>query len=467
MRRLPSYLQASWAEQAGRLIYDATEPEFVHLTEFLEKRSAIANTRYGKLVGSRPDGEKDLKLKPREKFASSSARVTTLATHNEEYYKPKYKSEPPTTRNSERWSRPGENNFNCTFCHGTHELQRCRKFSYKTFQEKKDFVCENKLCYCCLKANPPHVVRNCQSGWFCPITGCGRRHHPLLHPTPNQTSWTGPSYRQTVSSAASNQPVKNVHTNGTSDTSPESRQPNGAGSKARCGAVTINQPRVSLQVIPVRVCGQDGETEIETYAFLDSGSDSTLCLNSLVTKLGIKGKRTTYTLSTLNGERQKDGMEVNLDVKGLKSNAGVRLDKVWTTDTLPISQNSIPTNNDAKQWPHLDGINLPELEDKEVTILIGNDVPEAHWSLEEKRGKRKQPYGVRTLLGWTLIGPINGEKTGGSHINCISIDQTINCDSPVQRLEPITCQLQRMYNADFSESLVDGRECMSMEDKRA
>ena len=32
---------------------------------------------------------------------------------------------------------------------------------------------------------------------------------------------------------------------------------------------------------------------------------------------------------------------------------------------------------------------------------------------------------------------------------------------------PDTSQLRRMYNADFGESLVDTKECMSLEDRRA
>ena len=99
-----------------------------------------------------------------------------------------------------------------------------------------------------------------------------------------------------------------------------------------------------------------------------------------------------------------------------------------------------------KKWSHLQDIELPKLDGKSVALLIGNDVPEAHWTFEQRRGRRKQPYAARTLLGWTLIGPI-GEAGGPvrSSVNFISGDQ-----------EAISAQLKHMYEADFVESTPHG-----------
>ncbi|CAB4029181.1 Gypsy retrotransposon integrase 1 [Paramuricea clavata] len=47
-----------------------------------------------------------------------------------------------------------------------------------------------------------------------------------------------------------------------------------------------------------------------------------------------------------------------------------------------------------------------KLENAKVTILIGSDVPEAHWIFEQRRGRPKEPLAARTLLGWTLLDPV-------------------------------------------------------------
>jgi len=46
-------------------------------------------------------------------------------------------------------------------------------------------------------------------------------------------------------------------------------------------AANSNDTRISLGIVPVRVSANNGR-EVKTYAFLDDGSDTTLCLQRLV-----------------------------------------------------------------------------------------------------------------------------------------------------------------------------------------
>ena len=105
------------------------------------------------------------------------------------------------------------------------------------------------------------------------------------------------------------------------------------------------------------------------------------------------------------------------------------------------------------------GVKFPKLdrEEKAVSILIGNDVPEAHWVYDERRGRRKQPYAVRTRLGWTLIGHLNSSSAAKeAKVNFIRGSQ-----------EMLSSQLKRMYDAEFSECLASSKLAMSGEDRRA
>ena len=100
-----------------------------------------------------------------------------------------------------------------------------------------------------------------------------------------------------------------------------------------------------------------------------------------------------------------------LNVLALDGDDTILLDKVWTVDRLPISKRSVPSDEDVSQWPHLKDVKFPRLEgEKPVSILTGNDVPEAHWVYEETRGRRKQSYAVRIPLGWTLIGRLHSSS---------------------------------------------------------
>ena len=88
--------------------------------------------------------------------------------------------------------------------------------------------------------------------------------------------------------------------------------------------------------------------------------------------------------------------------------------------------------------------------------MIGSDVPEAYWVFEERRGRRKQPCAARMLLGWTLIGPLSSTNHRVASVNFLS-----------GGLEPLSVQIERMYNADFRETTVSSKEMMSSEDRRA
>lgn len=137
----------------------------------------------------------------------------------------------------------------------------------------------------------------------------------------------------------------------------------------------------------------------------------------------------------------------------------ILLDKVWTVDRLPISKRSVPSDENVSRWPHLRGVKFPRLdgEEKAVSILIGSDVPEAHWIYEETRGRGKQLYAVRTPLGWTLIGRLNCFLAGKeAQVNFIRGTQ-----------EMLSSQLRRMYDAEFSECLASSKLAISGEDRRA
>ena len=185
-----------------------------------------------------------------------------------------------------------------------------------------------------------------------------------------------------------------------------------------------NDARISLRIVPVRVYAKNGR-EVETYSFLDDGSDTTLCLQHLVEELDVEGSPTSFALTTINAEgTQCLGEEVSLTVKALTSNEYIHLDRVWTVNNLPVSKRSIPCTEDICDWPHLQGISLPKL-DKEVSIFIGSDVSEERWDFEERRGRRKQACDARTLLGWTLIGPLSGTNHCVASVNFLSVDKSL------------------------------------------
>ena len=205
-------------------------------------------------------------------------------------------------------------------------------------------------------------------------------------------------------------------------------------------------------------------TVIETYAFLDSGSDVTLCDERLVQELGLQGTERSFSLTTQEKRNSlRRGFEVDLVVEALDGSESLNLKNVWTVKQLNVSPNSIATPNDIKMWPHLEGVYLPSIE-KEVRILIGSNVPEAFWVLEERRGEKGEPYAIRSPLGWSVLGPMQAVGIGQDkfHINFIR-DSSTGYENDVLLNE----RVKKFWETDFGDSISDPKSGMSVEDKRA
>ena len=102
------------------------------------------------------------------------------------------------------------------------------------------------------------------------------------------------------------------------------------------------------------------------------------CTNSLMKKLHLQGKEVTKNIVGLSGSRLHLGSMVTLSMKGLAESNVNRIRNVFAIDALPKLAESIPSNNDVERYEHLRGLHFPEIHSKEVEVLIGAAVLEAH-----------------------------------------------------------------------------------------
>lgn len=91
-----------------------------------------------------------------------------------------------------------------------------------------------------------------------------------------------------------------------------------------------------------------------------------------------------------------------------------------------------------KYWPELADILIKEIEG-DILVLIGCDVPETRWIMEQRPDERMNPYTVRTMLGWVVFGP-SGYVRGARSVNCAST-----------RDVGLTEQLARMCGIDLTD----------------
>ena len=425
--RLPRYLRSEWAKEAQNSRDRSKEPDFAQLTRFVVKKAKLANTEYGRLISARSNNEREFGKGPRV-----GRNVSTYLSHGSNTEIKGHSGD--HSRHGNPTGRP-----KCLFCdRDGHTIEKCFKFQGKPYEERKSIVNTRRLCNLCLGKG--HFASNCKRSRGCFIPGCGKRHHPMLHPA------------ETAKDGKKDMPGnQNEERKLDSSTAPTGNVQTG-----HCGATGTIKNRVCLRVIPVKVFGKDRSCEKITYAIRDEGSNTTLVKGSLVEELNLNGQPIDFTLTTMNNVSQESGRSHFLYVQGLGQKDCLEIPNALSVKSLSIARSCIPNKKDIAMWRHFDGISIPELDNTEVTILIGTDVPEAHWKLEERRGRKKEPYAIRTPLGWSVAGPM--ESASANEVSSFFIQSEDDI---------LTEKVNKMFQMDFSETTYCQDSEMSLEDKRA
>ena len=313
-------------------------------------------------------------------------------------------------------------------------------------KERLQFVRMKGLCDNCLTRG--HLAKTFEMPSFCQVKGCDFKHSMFLHPQSNTNEQKDDTTKPTESAKperkSKDRPdetiVQSAYVN--IGENPHRR-------KSRPLQVT------SLAIVPVKVKAKGSSTTIETYAFLDGGSNTTFCTENLLNQLNATGRKTTLSLTTMAQEDSPiESSIVNLEVLDLSQENFIDLPIVFSTAKLPVSKENMVSQQDVKKWSHLESIEIPKI-DAEVNLLIGSDVPQALEPLEIKREQKGEPYATRTALGWVANGPLG--RTGSAPCSASFISPDVQLNE----------QFEKFCNMEFNDSTFSNKTSMSQEDRRA
>jgi len=110
-------------------------------------------------------------------------------------------------------------------------------------------------------------------------------------------------------------------------------------------------------------------------------------------------------------------------------------------------------STDLTQWSHLSDITFPDVSLSQVSLLIGQDVPEALIPLEVSKGNIGDPYAVRTLLGWCLNGPISEHVSTNACVNFLSAESSL--EEQVERFWKL--ETTEQHSGELAHSVNDRR----------
>ena len=154
------------------------------------------------------------------------------------------------------------------------------------------------------------------------------------------------------------------------------------GEVAACASLNTGMEVISMCVVPVRLRHGDSGESLKTYALLDSCSQGTFILERLLKRFGIKGRKTSINIKTLNGEVTNKSSVINrLKVASSRNSSEdwLQLPDTYTKKYLPVGKEDLATPSKLKKWGHperiLDKIN--EDDNISVGLLIGANCTKA------------------------------------------------------------------------------------------
>ena len=86
----------------------------------------------------------------------------------------------------------------------------------------------------------------------------------------------------------------------------------------------------------------------------------------------------------------------------------IKFGNIWVVNELKLMPCKI-NQNFRKQFEHLKDIHF-DTSSSDISLLIGADMPELHLPNEIRKENKNEPVGIKSVLGWVLLGGNNKEK---------------------------------------------------------
>ena len=267
-----------------------------------------------------------------------------------------------------------------------HALASCKVFSRMSVDERNEVARKHHRCYKCLGKHNFNKkcfrLKKCEK---CNKLG----HHTMLH-----------------GANAKKKTEVQVKTSGRDSDNDSCCEEDEVQSKSTS---VVN---AKLSTVPkfVPICLKGPRGPVNTIAFLDDGSETTLLESSVAKQLGLgaaDGKKLTVT-----GIHAKPVTysSAQVEVEVVSSFGEYKLSNVWVFP-LKIKYRHVDWKKEAKKYSHLKGIEVPNFDpDMKVGILIGSDNKKLITPKAAVCGRFDQPVAEQTRLGWVFSGPLRSRK---------------------------------------------------------
>ena len=388
--KLPEKMQHAWSRHAINVRSDK-EVDITHLNDWL-KTKVLEEEEYESMCLPKINKDDKEKNKAKKKWKPANGTVATINSVTAVEETPMKKAPTPATSTVSATPKPPvpKTPVPCFVCKGPmHRVHECPTFLRMTGDERAKVLFDAGRCFRCLTGKG-HVSKDCPKKEiiFCKVSECNnRKHNTLLHgvkfPPSKPTVTFAPS--PIVPSAPSSETLL-------VGTTYHHEQP--------------RQRRTMFCIVPI--CVTVGLRKFDTYAFLDGGASSTLIRKDIATKmLGLCGPTKRTKLAWFDGsEKEVDATMVTFDITNREGSVKFRAYDSHAVDEIHMSSNVPLDDLPVEEWDHVQGLEFADVPSDLITVVIANDIEEAHDRLETRRAPAEsfRPAAHRTHFGWVLAG---------------------------------------------------------------
>jgi hypothetical protein len=115
-----------------------------------------------------------------------------------------------------------------------------------------------------------------------------------------------------------------------------------------------------------------------------------------------------YIMNSCNGKIMTSGRRASgFVLESCDRQVHIDLPVLIECDNIPNNKQEIPSLEVTRHHQHLCDIELEGLDGScEILLLLGRDVPYVHRILDQRFGHPNAPIGLRSPLGWTIVGDV-------------------------------------------------------------
>ena len=159
-----------------------------------------------------------------------------------------------------------------------------------------------------------------------------------------------------------------------------------------------------LYVMPVIL--HNKENKVRTYAFIDPGSSLTILLSKRADELRLqKETPQQLVLEGANGTDTKNCYTTSTEISNLEDDERFNLKQIYVVENINFPKLREHPGDIARKYDHLRRVNMPTVDNLQVTVLIGQDNINLISPVRVEQGPLSAPSGSLFKLGWTISGP--------------------------------------------------------------